>query len=255
MSNREYYLAKLDAIKAIPDDQIKKPNMPIDIFVQEAEYLYHWCLDDQAALTGAGLDWALVTDLPVRAGACREAQSLWFKERFTRQKAKQDWKEKSSAAYELRDRLLRTMRYAYRKQPDLLNRVAEIAEDTGHADMIQDLNDLAVLGRDHSEPLKLIKFDLTLLDTAAAMAIEMGKLLAQTTTDRDDTTPSLVIRDQAFTYLKQAMDEIRECGQYVFWQNPARLKGYSSDYFRKRRNAKKSSSAEPDMTVATKTPE
>ncbi len=42
----------------------------------------------------------------------------------------------------------------------------------------------------------------------------------------------MIIRDQAFTCLKQAMYEIRRCGKYVFWRNADRLKGYSSDYWK-----------------------
>ena len=52
------------------------------------------------------------------------------------------------------------------------------------------------------------------------------------------------MRDKAYTHLKQAVDEVRECGQYVFWRNEARLKGYSSRYFRKACAAARSSSAD-----------
>ena len=52
------------------------------------------------------------------------------------------------------------------------------------------------------------------------------------------------MRDKAYTHLKQAVDEVRECGHYVFWRNEARLKGYSSRYFRKARAAARSSSAD-----------
>jgi len=44
---------------------------------------------------------------------------------------------------------------------------------------------------------------------------------------------AMIIRDKAYTYMKQAVDEIRECGKFVFWRNPDRLKGYMSDHWRK----------------------
>lgn len=38
-----------------------------------------------------------------------------------------------------------------------------------------------------------------------------------------DTVQDLKVwRDKASTHLKQAVDEIRECGQYVFWRDEAR---------------------------------
>ena len=53
-------------IAAISDQDVKLPNMPVGEAVQEAENLHAWCKDDKTTL-----DWALVDDLPLRAGACR----------------------------------------------------------------------------------------------------------------------------------------------------------------------------------------
>ncbi len=243
MSNHDDYVAKLATIQAIPTDQLKKMSIPLDAYLQEVENLYHWCQDDQAELTKVGLDWTLVDDLPIRAGACREAQSLWLKDRFTRKEAEIAWKEQSPAAYELRDNILHAMRFAYRKSPDLLTRVDNINEGSGHADMIQDLNDIAVLGKENTDPLTAVSFDLTQLDTAAATAAQIGELYAQSTTSREDVSDAKLIRDKAYVYVKQAVDEVYECGQFAFWKNPDRLKGYSSAYLRKQRKSRKS---EPD---------
>ncbi len=131
------------------------------------------------------------------------------------------------------------MRFAYRKDDNLLNRVSAITEGSGHADMIQDLNDVAILGKENTEPLTAISFDLTLLDTAANTANEMGDLLAMVTTDRADSSDDILVRNQAYTHLYEAVDDIRECGQYVFWKNKDRLKGYRSDYLRRQRKARK----------------
>ena len=76
--------AKLKAITAIRDADVKQPNMPVSEAVQEAENLFAWCQDDKAALTRAGLDWALVEELPMRAGACRYAQSIAEQRRSTK---------------------------------------------------------------------------------------------------------------------------------------------------------------------------
>jgi len=40
----------LPEIQAIPAERVLIPNMPVSIFVQEAEDLFHWCTGDQAAL-------------------------------------------------------------------------------------------------------------------------------------------------------------------------------------------------------------
>jgi hypothetical protein len=43
------------------------------------------------------------------------------------------------------------------------------------------------------------------------------------------------IRDQAYSHLKIPVDEIYEYGQYVFRDNPERLKNYYSDFLRRTR--------------------
>lgn len=44
MSSAEDYHAKLAEIEAIPDDQVKSPNMPVDVFLQEVENTCKWYL-------------------------------------------------------------------------------------------------------------------------------------------------------------------------------------------------------------------
>jgi hypothetical protein len=239
MSNVDDYSKKIGLIEALDINDVKKPAIPVDVFTQECEDLYHWCQSDKEKLTAAGLDWTLVDDLPARASACREAQSVWVTERRTRQQAEQDWKTKSPAAYDLRDQLLHTFTYAYRGAPEILSRVAEIRDGNGNADMIQDMNDLSVLGRTHIAQLRSINFDTALLDTAASTSKEMSTVLAMANGDRNQESMAKTIRDKAYTYLKQVVDEINVCGKYVMWQTPERLMGYSSTYQRKNNRRKK----------------
>lgn len=164
--------------------------------VQDAEDLYHCSLDDQDAPVRVGLDWGLVTSLPVRAGACRESQSLWIKERNTHQEAEQQWKEQAPVAFGLRDQLLHDFRFAFRKSDVLLRRLDEIAEGDTNSDMIQDLNDLAELGEENGDLLTPVNVDLTLLATAAELSDHMGDLLGATNGERKEDSPAMAIRDQ-----------------------------------------------------------
>ena len=53
-------------------------------------------------------------------------------------------------------------------------------------------------------------------DEAAATADTLSDLLAKATTDRAENSSARVIRDQAYTYIKQAVDEVRACGRFTF---------------------------------------
>ncbi len=232
MPNYTDFQSKLDVLNAIPNDAIQTPSLPVDIFLQEAENLYHWSLDDKDHMAVVGITEEQIHDLPVRAGALREAQSLWFKQRYSREEAQKLWSEKSPLAYALRDELLHAFRYAFRNEPALSSRVSKLSEGYSHSDMIQDLNDLAVLGRENSELLSTIGFNPDQLQQAAQQADEMADLLALTNGDREEHTEAKLIRDRAYTHLKELVSEIREAGKYLFWKDEQRLKGYSSNYWR-----------------------
>ena len=50
--------------------------------------------------------------------------------------------------------------------------------------------------------------------------------------DRYEHSEAKKIRDQAYTHLKEAVDEILETGRYVFRQDKSHLKKYASEYRR-----------------------
>jgi hypothetical protein len=250
MSSTTDYNELLPVISAIIPAEVLTPNMPIDVFVQEAENLYHWSIDDQQALMKVGLDWNLVLSLPARAGACRESQSLWVKEHNTRQDAEQAWKNEAPAAFDLHDQLLHDFRFAFRKSDSLVARIDEIAQGDSNSDMVQDLNDLSTLGKANTDLLNLINFDLAKLDLAADVSDRMGDLLGATNGERKEDSEAMLIRDKAYTYLKQAVDEIRECGKFAFWRTPERLKGYFSEHWQKANAAKANSDNTKDQPKA-----
>lgn len=183
----------------------------------------------------AGLPETVINAVPVRTGACREAESLWIKARNSPKDAQKEWNLRSEEAYELRNQLLHSFKYAFRNDEKLLARVNEIADGTSDEDMIQDLNNLAVFGEKNPEPLALINFDASLLARAATESDELAVVLADANGEKAKGNEAKVIRDRAFTHMKQAVDEVKNCGRFVFWKNEDRLKGYRNHYKNKNR--------------------
>lgn len=232
--SKENYEGKLATLEPIANNQPARPAMPIDTALQEAENLYVWAQADQAALEGIGFDWATWgNDLPTRSGALRYAQSLWVSERHTKEQAQIDWKTAAPTAYELRDDLLADFRYAFRKRDDLLSRVREISEGSGDANMIQDLSDLSAVGKANIAELAAIKFDLTRLDLAATQSEKLADMLAFANGTSQDTSKTKLLRDAAFIHLKEAVDEIRAAGKYLFRKQKDRYQGYVSAHHKK----------------------
>jgi hypothetical protein len=236
--SKEHFDLKQAGIEAIPDNLANYPSIPVDVALQEAEDLFVWCQSDKDVLVKTGLDWNLVNDLPARIGACRYIQSLWQKEFRSLEQAQKDWAQKSPEAYELRDELLHHFFFAYNKMPDLIARTQKIAEGNTHADMIQDLSDLAALGKANVSPLRAIGVDVKLLEKAESSAAEMAALLASANGKKMENNKMRLLRDKAFMHMKEAVDEIRRTGQYVFWKDEQRWKGYISKFNKAKRSSK-----------------
>ncbi len=248
MSTRDDFLAKRDVLNDIPDDDVDTARrMPIAAYIHEAEALSEWCREDGAAFKPLKDIWKLAKDIPVRAGALRELESMWRKERNTPEGAERRWKEESTALFEMRKGLLAAFRYAFREDKSLLRRVSDIAKGNTNAERLQNLNDLAVLGRANQDLLSGIGFDLAQLDEAAAKSDEMSEVLAIAVNQRKVVSETLKLRDKAYTHLKEAVDEVYCAGRYLLRHNSERLKGYSSEYLNKGRNKK---AGQPDSAAS-----
>ncbi len=222
------YNTLLPEIEAIPDGDTQAPNMPVEKFVQEAANLEVWSADDRPALEAVGVAAATFDALPDRIGALRYAQSIWARERHSREQAQQQWLEQEPIAMDLKNQLEHGFRFAFRDRQDLLNKVHLVEDGSGKEDLVQDLSDLAVLGEDNADLLTAINFDTTQLQTAATLSGEMSTLLAEVNGEKADNNSSKQIRDKAYTLLKIAVDEIRGAGKYAFWKDAKRRKGYLS---------------------------
>jgi ElaB/YqjD/DUF883 family membrane-anchored ribosome-binding protein len=241
MPQEQSYEALLAQVKAIPSSEVEAPSIPVDVAAQEGSDLYEWANHDKAALRKAGLDWSLVKSLPDRVGALREAESRWLNERFAQSEARENWSKKCVEIEDLRSQLLHAFRYAYRDDRAVQSKIRLISRGSSHTDTIQDLNDLAVVGKENADELSKINFEMSMLDTATNLTHECTDLLAKAHGDKG-YNEAKDIRDRAYTFLKKAVDTIRDAGQYVFWRDSERAVGYASDYFRR---SSRSSEKEP----------
>lgn len=234
--SKEDLQAKRALLEAMTNDELREPTtIPVDIYIREAEKLYSVFKDDIESFKSVGFKEEQVNDLGIRIGALREASSLWLTYRYNREEARRIWEERSEEGYRLRDWLLATLKVAYRKDIVLKGRLKAVASGQGHADMVQDINDLAVLGRTNPEPLKLINFDFTHFERAAKMADFLGEILGRFDADNDRFHKSKRLRDAAYTHLKEIVNEIRLFGKYLFHEKREKKLRYYSDFLRKKK--------------------
>jgi hypothetical protein len=213
------------------------PDLPVAIVLQEALNLFDWCSHDREIIIKKGLDWKLAEDLPIRAEALRRLETIWTSERFSSKDCQKEWKVALPLALQLRKDLVFHFRYVFSSKPDIYSKVQRISAGQGHADMIQDLIDLSVLGQMHQSDLEKLDFDLSMLDKARKMCFELKDLLARVNNVSRVSSEKQVQRNKAYYHLKESIEAIRKVGQYAFCKDEERLKGYFSAYT-KRRNQK-----------------
>ena len=243
-SKYEYELKK-ETIESISEENLKPLTMPVPHIISEAETLYETSLLDKDILTEkTDLDWSIVDELPVRSGALRYLQATWLNQFQRLSGNRKDWLDAAPAGFDLRDDLIHQFNYAYREAPDQLEKVKIIADGDTNDDLIQELMDLAVLGKAHPEPLEKLGLDLSILDKAENMSDELADILAKVNGSRADTHPLRILRDKAYIHLKEAMDIVRMAGQYAFWKDDTRKRLYTSSYVRRKNNLRKSKTEE-----------
>ncbi len=229
MSKQDFESIK-PQLEAIPWKEVKTPKMPVGTLLQEAFDLYEWAKDDEQALLRAGLDKNLLHELPVRARALRHIQSQWSKVLAGDVEDMQKWKEAKGPAIRLRSELLHALQFACRGDDSgILKSLREIKKGNSKADLIQDLNDLSVVGQSHRKSLEEVGYDPTNLDRASQMCTELGILSAKA--DIRDVRDIKYMRDRAAVYLRLAVKEVRTVGRFAFRGDSKRLQGYQHRYF------------------------
>lgn len=232
MGTSESYQKLKKQIEAIDEKDVRQPDIPVDVFNQEAENLYQVALTDKEALLARGLKEENISLLAEAAGACRYAEAEWNKERNEKQAAEREWKEKSPEAYELRSDLIDELEFAFYGEHELLSALDRIRDGNGDADMIQDLMDLSVLGKEYTSFLQETHFDAALLDQAETVADEMSELLGRANGMRDSNQESKLMRDRAYTFLRELVSEVRRYGKFVFRKDEDHAAKYASEYGR-----------------------
>ena len=221
-------------IKNFEPDEAIKLNMPLNVFVQEADDVFVWCKDDREVLTQVGLDWASVELIPECTRFCREFQSQWQKKLKTTSKLKKDWDNTASEARNLHADLLHDYGFAFRKDAQLLVKLKEMSSVSSQAKLVQALNDMAALANGQSQLLDVIHFNYANVERAKELVPLLAELIARMESYKKQKDEIKEMRDKSYAFLKAIIDELKETAKYCFRKNPERLAGYLSDYWAKK---------------------
>lgn len=223
-------------LESIPADQVRMPDIPIPVALQEAIDLRAALDADDGwdRLLAVGLDPSRVTALPDAIAAARQAQSQWVVLRDGRKPPTQ--RERERRGITLRRELVAACRWNLRHDPRAGIVLGAITRGSGVADLAQDLQDLAQLITSHRSDFDCdLTFDgPAMAEAARSLASEISGGAAEQRA-ASDPHEAKRLRDRAFTYLDGLVTDIRVAGRYAFRGEPERLEILRSRYLRRRR--------------------
>jgi hypothetical protein len=220
-------------VEKIPHDLIIEPNMPVGVYMQEAYNVYFYAQDDRDILVRKGLDWEVVNELPRRIENLRQCEAIWWKARFGPTQSEREYERVEALSQKVREELMIDLSHLATFNKDIKQAVKNIEADSGAVDHLFDLNAIWILCEREQEKLQSIGSDPKLLEDIIFCAKTLPELSVQLKFEQSSALYNQTIRNQAYTFLLVAVEEIRRCAYHAFWNNKKHLKGYLSEYFRR----------------------
>jgi len=234
MSNSQESYEKLrQVIEAIPDEKIVTPTMPASDVIGEAEELLKVATEDRDMLLKGGLNSEYIDSLPDRIGAYAVAESEYNAVAFAKSDAIKEWKKIEPEAVELKQSLMHYLRFVFKRNNMTaeLKSIAEIAKGRGRRDLMLDMMDLHKLAEKHTDLLTTVGVAPSIVDEAAVMFEKLRNILGDINMQPEEVEAKRSMVRKAYTYLWEAVDNIREFGQFVFWKDEKKTDQYRSDFF------------------------
>lgn len=229
-----------EEVLKISENDITPPTIPVDITIGEAGELHQSAMEDIVPLSAKGLSEDKIQELTPRAKFLQGKQSAWMAVYQSALTSTEQWEAKIDEGRLLQRELKNDFQFAYRNHPDILKKLKNIVDGNGNMDLVQDLSDYPAFANQHPEPLTAILFDTTKTERAKQISLDLVDLMNQVDGVKNSKNrPEKLMRDRAYTHLKQLVDEIRAYGKYAFWNDEEKQKRYSSEYLRNSRKTKK----------------
>jgi hypothetical protein len=195
-------------------------EFPVADILQECRELEAVMRKLGAALyAGSDLQKAIGASLAGRRTVLDAAEAEWAEHRIVI--LPEQLRGLRKEAEELKKDSIAALRHFKRKDAAVQRKLDAIIEGSGLADLIDDLQKLAALL--DAEKKALQKADLA--KNAAKRARELAEMLggdsAEHATDTDGSE-ALELRNRAYWWLRDAMDEVRSAGRYVYRKTPRR---------------------------------
>jgi hypothetical protein len=245
MANETIFQSLLSEINAVTPERLQSPYMPIDAFCADAAAVGEAAVHNRGAFEGIGFDGSHIDSIANRVAALRAAEAEWRNNAHELEEIEIQWREMCQEATELRAFLVHWFRYACRADNKAVSRLREIEQGNTQADLMQDMEELANFGQKHADALAAINFDLTMVAKAGELSHAMTQASATSRRESLEDSQLRLLRDKAYTLLKEAVDEVRVAAKALFWRDETTMALFRSGYTRRTRSGEPDEQKEP----------
>jgi hypothetical protein len=222
------------AAGTIPEKYLLEPNLPVGVFVQETLNIQFYAQDDREILTSRGLDWDIIDDLPRRIDYLQECEMAWWKTRFSLSPETKEYFRIMDLAQTTSEELIRAFEFLADNDDNLTTAINNIKKGNDKFELVFDIQALNLLCEREKMKLKAIGVaPQTFID--ARYCAEHFPMAASIYDTDCSASVAQKKRNQAYTFLLVAIEEVRRCARHAFWDDKKHLRGYLSEYFIRRR--------------------
>jgi hypothetical protein len=228
----EHYTTNEASIIQILRENFIKPHGTEDEIIADAYRIVKLLLRDGEALVAGGLGQEIVDTLDAKIGCYSFASAKLTAVFGQKGQIYTSWKDGEKDGYTLRREVLHHYEFLYRNNSNALASVANIKSGRGRTDMIQDLLDISVLGKNQSKELRAAStFDMGWLNQCEKLNSTLSNLLAELNTTPEVEAINEKIKMQAYTWLEESLIEIRSYANYIFNGDLEKIEEYKKSYW------------------------
>lgn len=224
------YADSIAIIMEIEKEAVRSLDMPEEEAINEAHTLHEAVLRDDAALRAKGCPAEFIDSLPGRINLFAYLTNYMLLKLHDDESIQQSWIGEKKKGYALRKEILRAYEVAYRKEELRLDQLSKIKRGRGDTDMIVDLLSLKEMGVTYPNQLNAVNFDMTVLEDAVTLSAQLSALLGKCNIAPDEEKELREVRNRAYTWLHEAMEEIRTFGRWIHADDEEKHKDYVSAF-------------------------
>ncbi len=239
MSEQQAYDRLINLILNQPDDKVKIPNVAVEDKVMDAHKFVKVSIKDKDLLVNSGLNPIYIDSLEDRAGAYSVAHGNYMVQKNLTSNINDQYAELEKEAHTLKRKIIHSFNFALADNSNAQETIKEITHGRSKNDLVYDFVPMKIVSETYTEDLTRIGFDFTLIERAEELHLEMQDLLSQIKSSPKDISEVKIIKNKAYTYLDEALTQIKKHGQYVFWEDEERLALYKSNYYKRNSSRKK----------------